>query len=188
MSHAILEELVGEVRKAAVSEERSASIRTLLQDSQSRKDEFAAAIAAMDEDEVMLFEDNTCSIWTCRYDSGVVLAPHEHRMGVHVAVYRGVEVEVLYMREPGKLNHSGNQLVGTGDVVYLDDDAVHAVTAEGENQSHAIHVYEGPLTQIQRSLFDWTTGETVEFTMENFHAMARKKEDMDEFKDVERSG
>lgn len=39
-----------------------------------------------------------------------------------------------------------------------------------------------PLTRIELSLFDWTTGEEVEFTMENFHAMARRKEEMDEFK------
>ena len=108
-------------------------------------------------------------------------------MGVHVAVYRGVEVEVFYKREPEKLQHTGNSLVRTGDVVHLSHDAVHAVTADGDGQSHAIHVYEGPLTQIQRSLFDWVTGEEVEFTMENFHSMARNKVDMDEFNDGERS-
>ena len=185
MSHqAILDDLAGQIRHVAASKERSSAIRTLLQDSQSRNDEFADAIAAMNEDEVMLFEDKDCSIWTCRYHSGVVLAPHEHRMAVHVAVYRGVEVEVLYKREAGKLRHSGNSIVQTGDVVHLGHDAVHAVTADGDEQSHAIHVYEGPLTQIQRSLFDWVTGEEVEFTMENFHAMARNKADMDEFNDV----
>ena len=68
--------------------------------------------------------------------------------------------------------------------MHLSHVAVHAVTADGDGQSHAIHVYEGPLTQIQRSLFDWVTGEEVEFTMENFHAMARNKADMDEFNDV----
>ena len=185
MSQKILEELVDRLRTAAASEERSSAIRTLLQSSQSRKDEFADAIAALNEDEVMLFEDSTCSIWTCRYGSSLVLAPHEHRMGVHVAVYRGTEVEVLYKRLPGSLQHSGNSAVGTGDVVYLDEDVIHGVTADGDGQSHAIHVYEGPLTHIQRSLFDRVTGDDVEFTMKNFHAMARNKADMDEFNPVD---
>jgi len=185
MLHAILEELVGQVRQAATVEEHSSAIRMLLQSSQSRKDEYADAIAAMDEDEVMLLEDNTCSIWTCRYHAGVVLAPHEHCMRVHIAVYRGAEVEVHYKREPDRLHHSGNSTVKAGDVVQLGQDAVHAVTADGDGQSHAIHVYEGPLTQIKRSLFDWDTGEEVEFTMNNFHAMARDKADMVEFKGVE---
>ena len=198
MSHAILDEIVDQIRQAAASDERSSAIQTIMRGSQSREDEFAEAIAAMNEEEVLLFEDKTCSIWTCRYHSGVVLAPHEHCMSAHIAVYRGVEVEVFYKREPGRLCHCGNSLVGAGDVVQLDHDAVHAVTADGDGQSHAgqshvaqshaIHVYEGPLTQIQRSLFDWVTGEAVEFTMENFHAMARNKADMDEFSDIDGSG
>jgi len=49
MSRAILEELAGQIRKAAASEERTSAIRTLMQDSQSRKDEIADAIAALDE-------------------------------------------------------------------------------------------------------------------------------------------
>jgi len=181
MSQDILENLVAQVREAAATEKASSAIRSLMQHSQSRKNEYADAIAAMPDDEVMLFEDNTCSIWTCRYDSTIVLAPHEHRMGVHIAVYRGAEVEVLYKLEPGKLCHSGNRLIKAGDVVRLDQDAVHAVTAEGRDQSHAIHIYEGPLTRSQRSLFDWVSGEQVEFTMENFHSMARNKSDMNEF-------
>ncbi len=180
MEKQTLEELAGTIREAAASPDHTAAIRAVLQASQSRKEDLADAIAKLDEDEVMLFEDETCSIWTCRYNSDVVFAPHEHCMGVHIAVYRGAEVEVLYKREPGKLRHGGNRLVRAGDVVRLGPDAIHAITADDE-QSLAIHVYEGPLTQVQRSLFEWTTGEEVEFTMENFHAMARRKVDMTEF-------
>ena len=35
---------------------------------------------------------------------------------------------------------------------------------------------------VERSLFDWTTGEPITFTMENFHAMRRHKAEMDEFR------
>ena len=114
-------------------------------------------------------------------DPNVVFAPHEHGMGVHIAVYRGTEVEVLYKRAPGKLRYGGNTLVKAGEVVRLGPEAIHAITSDGSEQSIALHVYEGPLTQIERSLFDWTTGEAVEFSMENFYAMARRKVDMDEF-------
>ena len=143
-----------------------------------QKDVLADEIEAMPEDEVLLFEDETCSIWTCRFGSDVVLAPHEHRMGAQIAVYRGIEVEVLYKREAGALRHGGNTNVEAGKVLRLGPDAIHAVTAHGERQSIAIHVYEGPLTQIERSLFDWTTGEKVAFTMENFHAMARQRSEV----------
>lgn len=183
MSQQILEDLVAQIRVAATSADRSSALRTLLQDSQNRREELADAIAALADDEVMLFEDETCSIWSCRYGSDVVFAPHEHRMSVHIAVYRGAEVEVLYKREPGLLRHGGNSVVAAGDVVRLGPDAIHAITGDGVGQSHAIHVYEGALTRTERSLFDWSTGAEVEFTMENFHAMARTKSEMDEFRD-----
>ena len=145
------------------------------------QDAIADAIANTPDDEVMLFEDETCSIWTCRYSSDVVFSPHEHCMPVHIGVYRGTEVEVLYKREPGVLRHGGNKLVNAGDVISLGPDAIHAITADGDVQSHTIHIYEGALTKIERSLFNWETGEALDFSMENFYALARKKADMTEF-------
>lgn len=182
MSTAELDKLVVSIRNAAAcAEDRSASIRSVLQESQGRRDSIADEIAKIDEDELLLHEDDTCSIWSCRYSADIVLAPHEHRMSVHVAVYRGTEVEVLYKREPGLLRHGGNKMVSAGDVITLGKEAIHAITSDGRMQSHAIHVYEGPLTKVERSLFDWKTGDEVAFTIENFRSMARRKADMTEF-------
>lgn len=178
----ILADLVANARKAAASDDSAAAIRAVLADTQRFRDEMADAIAVSEEDEILLFEDDTCSIWTCRYDADVVLAPHEHAMPVHVAVYRGTEIEVLYKREPGRLRHGGNKAVPAGDVISLGRDAIHAITSEGPGQSHAIHIYEGPLTRVERSLFDWESGAAIAFTMENFHAMKRMKADMVEFR------
>lgn len=181
MDHRDLDQLVETLRIAAASLERSNDIRAVLQESLRAPEATANAIAAISDDELLLHEDELCSIWSCRYDPHTVLAPHEHRMPVHIAVYRGTELEVFYKREADRLRHGGNKPVSAGELVSLGADAIHAVSAEGKEQSHAIHVYEGPLTKIERSLFDWTTGDKVEFTMENFHAMARRKADMPEF-------
>jgi predicted metal-dependent enzyme (double-stranded beta helix superfamily) len=171
MTQTIVENFVEQARIAAASGSPTSAIRDLLKSSMSEADTMADAIASLPDDEVMLFEDETCSIWTCRYDPDVVLAPHEHCMSVHIAVYRGAEVEVLYKREPGRLKHGGNKVISAGEVASLGPDAIHAISAEGQGQSHAIHVYEGPLTAVKRSLFDWASGAEVDFTMENFHAM-----------------
>ena len=181
MAHHNLDQLVEALRTAAASSDRSTEIRAVLRESLRGCEATADAIAAITEDELLLHEDEFCSIWSCRYDSHTVLAPHEHRMPVHIAVYRGTELEVLYKREAEGLRHGGNKPVSAGELVSLGADAIHAVSAEGAEQSHAIHVYEGPLTKVERSLFDWTTGDKVEFTMANFHAMARRKTDMPEF-------
>lgn len=181
MTQPILKNFVERARIAAASDNPKSAIRELLKSSMSESDAMADAIASLEDDEVMFFEDETCSIWTCRYDSSVVLAPHEHCMSVHIAVYRGTEVEVLYKREPARLKHGGNKLISAGEVASLGPDAIHAITADGNGQSHAIHIYEGSLTAVKRSLFDWVSGEEIHFTMENFHAMRRLKSDMEEF-------
>jgi len=143
----------------------------------------ADEIAAQEEDEVLIFENEKCSIWTCRFNSDVVLPPHEHCMIANIAVYRGNEVEVLYHRDENRLRHTLNQIITQGDVVSLGADAIHAVTAEGDGQSHAIHIYEGPLTEVKRPLFNWTTGDEIEFNMENFYALLRNRTEVVELQD-----
>ncbi len=176
-----LEKLVAGIRKAASTGNATNALRELLLESVLQPNAIAGAIADISDDELMLFEDSSCSVWSCRYSSDAVFAPHEHCMTAHIAVFRGTEVEVMYRRESGEMRHIGNTPVGAGEVLTLSPDAIHAVTADGTEQSHAIHVYEGPLTQVSRSLYDWNTGAAVEFSMENFHAMKRVKSQMLEF-------
>jgi predicted metal-dependent enzyme (double-stranded beta helix superfamily) len=176
----ILETLIAQARTAAASAAPGDALRALLTDTLEDRDAMANAIAVQAEDEVLLFEHDTCSIWPCRFDPETVLPPHEHCMTVHVAVYRGTEVQVLYRREPDSLRYAGVKAVDAGVLLTLGPDAVHAVTANGEGQSHAIHIYQGPLTKVKRSLFNWTDGGAVDFTPENFHAMLRKRADVPE--------
>ena len=65
--------------------------------------------------------------------------------------------------------------VYAGDMLSLGPEAVHAVTAGTAEPSLALHVYLGPLMQIERSLFNWRTGEAIPFTMENFQAQSRRR-------------
>ncbi|MGB0852694.1 MAG: hypothetical protein ACPGSI_05340 [Pikeienuella sp.] len=180
----LLSILVDEARAAAGEADPSDALRRVLADTLYDCAAMADAIAAQPEDEVLLFEDVTCSIWSCRYDADVVLPPHEHCMTVHIAVYRGTEVEVLYRRQSDGLSFGGTTAVEAGSLLTLGPEAVHAVTADNKGQdngqSHAIHIYEGPLTQVKRSLFNWEDGGAVEFTMANFRAMMRKRADMPE--------
>lgn len=174
----LLDILVDEARAAAAEADPSEALRAMLADTLYDCDAMADAIAAQPDDEVLLFEDTTCSVWSCRYDAETVLPPHEHCMTVHIAVYRGTEVEVLYRREPDCLSFGGTAAVEAGSLLSLGPDAVHAVTADGTVQSHAIHIYEGPLTEVKRSLFNWEDGGEVEFTTANFHTMMRKRDDV----------
>lgn len=178
----VLEELVQDLRRHAAAPDAAKAVRRVLEDSFAHRAALSDAIAATPEDEVQLFEDESCSIWTCRFHPEQVMPPHEHKMAVHIACYNGAEVQLLYHRTGARLEHAGNTSVETGSVLSLGPDAVHAVTAEPGTASHAIHVYMGPLMQVRRDLFDWTTGAAVDFTMENFHAMVRPADDVAELR------
>lgn len=92
MTQKVLDVLVESARTAALNETPTAALTAVLHNSFSNADAIAQEISEFDDDEVMLFEDSTCSIWSCRYDPDIVFAPHEHCMNAHIAVYRGAEV------------------------------------------------------------------------------------------------
>ncbi len=162
-----------QVRAAAQEPDPSSAVHNLLKDIVSNPDPIVAATPQGGEDEVHLFEDETVSIWLCRFQPHVVMPPHEHKLEVHIAVYSGGEKNILFRPENGKLQHESTKVIGPGDVVTLNEDCIHAVTAEGDEPSFALHVYMGPLMKLKRDLFDWGTGEAVAFTMENFDSMKR---------------
>ncbi|NKB53512.1 MAG: hypothetical protein GKR97_15040 [Rhizobiaceae bacterium] len=175
----VIEEFVAAARKAAVDPEPTKAVRQVLMNALADPEPIADAIAATEENEILLHEDDTVSIWTCRFQPDQIVPPHEHKMDVHIGVFRGAENNILFRRDAGELKKAKNKIVGRGEVFSLGADGIHSVTADGSEPSLALHVYIGPLMQVDRNLFDWTTGDAVEFTMENFHKMTRPAADLD---------
>ena len=85
----------------------------------------------------------------------------------------GAEDNHFYLCESGRLVHKTSKRVGPGDVIALKPDGIHSVEAAGGEQSCGIHVYLAKLTTIERSLFDWDSGEACPFTDENYDRMKR---------------
>lgn len=167
------EAFVKAAREAASAPEPSKSVRALLEATLKDPQTLAKEIPSQAEDEILLFEDDTVSIWSCRFTPATVLPPHEHKMSVHIGVVSGCEKNIMFRREEGALSHAATKLVKAGDILSLGPDGIHAVTAGGTIPSHALHIYLGPLTQTDRSLFDWETGAPVAFTNENFERMKK---------------
>ena len=175
----LIEKFVEDARAAALDPEPTKAVRKVLLKALEDPAQIADAIAAQADDELLLHEDDTVSIWTCRFHPHQVVPPHEHKMDVHIGVFRGTEKNILFRRKEGTLEQAKTKGVEAGQVLSLGADGIHAVTADGNEPSLALHVYLGPLMQVERSLFDWTTGEPVEFTMENFHDMTKDASELD---------
>ncbi|MEW7008752.1 hypothetical protein [Lentilitoribacter sp. EG35] len=172
---------VEKMRVAASSQTPTISVREELVSTLASEELQKSGLPEQHEDEILLFEDDTVSIWSCRFNPEFVMPPHEHKMEVHIGVVSGQEKNIMFEQNDGVLKHVKTAIVDSGEILSIDADALHAVTAIGDTHSHALHVYLGPLTKVKRDLYDWTTGSAVDFTMENFEDMKRSPKDLPAF-------
>lgn len=166
---------VASVREAVRQDETGDALAKVMADTLADPAAVAKTVPPQDEDEIHLFEDEAVSIWSCRFQPDVVMPAHEHKMPAWIGVFAGAEKNIIYKREGGGLEEVRTTVVRPGELLMIGDDQIHAVTAEGPEPSHALHVYLGPLTKIERELFDWESGEAVSFTMDNFEKMKKSK-------------
>lgn len=136
-------------------------------------DPAAIPVPDLPENETMLFEDETVSIWHERFLPAEVLPPHDHGMFAVLGVYRGAESNRLYRPGGGALRPAGELILRAGEFHVFGPGDVHAVTALGGAPSLGLHVYLGPLTRVARSLYDWETGEARAMDGAAFAAMTR---------------
>ncbi|KPA20532.1 Cupin domain protein [Shimia sp. SK013] len=162
-------ELVARLRGVAKSETARADIKALLEEAVADPVAFGDALPTYEEDDVILFEDETVSIWHCRFQPGKTVPPHDHKMLATIAVYRGAERNDFYERGTGGgLQKSSEVRLGAGDVFQIGPSAIHAVGCASQEPCCGIHVYLGALTKVDRSLFDLSDGAALRFTDENY--------------------
>jgi predicted metal-dependent enzyme (double-stranded beta helix superfamily) len=65
--------------------------------------------------------------------------------------------------------------VTAGEVLQIAPDAFHSVSCVSATPSEAIHVYLGPLTQVDRHLYDVENGTVLAYTDENYHHLSQTK-------------
>lgn len=168
---------IAAAKAAAASDNPTQAVRELLAETVQDPAPILAAFAEVEADEENFYEDETLSLWMSRFHPHQVLPPHDHGMSVHIAVYSGVERNLLYRRpeEGGGLGDPIIRETAAGELLSLGPDGIHAPTAAGDRRSEALHVYMGKLSTVDRSLFDWRTGRPLPFTMEAFESLVRGK-------------
>lgn len=165
--------MVRAIRQAAAQPDPENAVREMLQETIRNPAQIFAATSDEEGDETLYFEDDTVSIWRCRFHPKILMPPHEHCLKVLIGAYSGGEKSILYERTADGLKEVDTVVARAGDIIVLDKDAIHAVTTHDDQPSDAIHVYLGPLMKLERDLFDWDSGKAVNFTLENFDAMKR---------------
>ncbi len=173
MSDFVLDDFMQQLRAAAIADEPVKRVRDLMTEAFRDPEAIRAAMPDFDNDDEILFEDDSVSIWFVRFVPGLHVPPHDHQTTATIGVYEGAEDNHFYLRESGRLVHKTSKRVEPGDVIALKPDGIHSVEAANGKQSCGIHVYLAKLSTIERSLFDWESGEARPFTDENYDLMKR---------------
>ena len=127
-----------------------------------------------EENDVILYEDDTVSIWHCRFDPGYTVPAHDHQMSATIGIYRGAEKNELYQRVAnGGLAKQREIVLRAGDVLQIHASDIHAVSCASDVPCCGIHVYLGCLTAADRSLFDVVSGNELNFSDENYRRLTR---------------
>ena len=170
-----LDGLIADLRAAADADEPDEAIVSILNRFVARPDEADSIVPDFEEDDVVLFEDDTLSVWFCRFQPGATVPPHDHRIAATIAVVTGTEQNDFFTADDeGRLIQSDSRAVTPGKVLHIPDDAIHAVSCVSDIPSTAIHVYQGALTRIDRNLFDTDRNETLAYTDKNYARLTKQ--------------
>jgi predicted metal-dependent enzyme (double-stranded beta helix superfamily) len=167
-----LDSLVEDLKEAALQTGARARVKSIMEETVKDPKWVSETMPTFEENEVILFEDDTVSIWYCRFVAGQSVPPHDHQMVPTIAVYQGAERNVMWVRnDAGGIDKKTEIVVEAGDVLQVGPTAIHSVTRDGDTDSCAIHVYLGKLTTVDRSLFDTKTGEEMRFSDDNYNRL-----------------
>lgn len=167
-----VEDLVQQLRKAAASETPSKAIRAILANFVDDPQRVQALMPNYEDNDVILFEDDSVSIWHCRFMPGFAVPAHDHQTHATIAVYDGAERNDFFkMGADDRLSKTREVVLGAGEVMQIGPNDIHAVACASETPCRGIHVYLAALTQVERSLFDPDSGEVMKFSDENYNRL-----------------
>ena len=172
MSSFNLDKLVEAIKDASREEDLVTRIKLIMDETFKEPAAILAGMPSFEKDETTLFEDNRISIWNCRFNPGTPIPPHDHQMSAIIGIYAGIERNFFYkLQTQDKLSSNSHTDMEPGRVLKIAPTAIHSVECMSEEPSCGIHVYFGPLTKIDRSLFDLKTETRMKFTDEAFERL-----------------
>jgi predicted metal-dependent enzyme (double-stranded beta helix superfamily) len=167
-----IDQLVDHLKQAALCKDASAQVKSILEQTVKDPEWVGTSIPDYADDDVILFEDDSISIWHCRFLMGLSVPAHNHQMVATIAVYQGAERNVMWVSsDTGGIEQKTEILVNAGDVLQLGPKAIHSVSSAVDVDSCAIHVYLGKLTTVKRSLFDTKNGITLHYDDDNYQRL-----------------
>lgn len=158
-----IDDFVGECRAARAETEPRRAIKEVLGRVLDRRNEVVEAFRPAEGGLNVVYRSDELTILNVVWAPHMRLYPHDHRMWAAIGIYAGQEDNEFFRRSgPGEptLTESGGKSLGTGEVIVLGDDTIHAVTNPLGQLTAGIHIYGGDFVNQPRS--QWGPGPRTE--------------------------
>ncbi|MGB0846404.1 MAG: hypothetical protein ACPGSM_06750 [Thiolinea sp.] len=167
-----IDKFIADLRAVATQPDAKQQVQNILRAMIADPEKLAAALPDYSENDTVLYEDDSLSVWHVRFIPGIAVPPHEHRIPAFIGVYLGQERNDFYqLTDGGKLINSGHQVLAPGDMLAMGVEAIHSVNCVSDEPCCGLHVYLGRLTTVERSLFHPQTHERIPYTEENYERL-----------------
>ncbi|MBO68369.1 MAG: hypothetical protein CL398_08655 [Acidiferrobacteraceae bacterium] len=165
-----LEILVADFRRASVADDATSAVRILMEDVVSDPQSIHDIVPESFPNDMLLYEDESISIWHCRFVPGQTTPPHDHQVTAIIGIYQGTECNDLYEMYSGiSLRKTDEIILSAGGVLEMSPSTIHAVSCVSIEPCCGIHVYLGRLTVVERSIFDLDNGCVLPYTEEDYY-------------------
>jgi predicted metal-dependent enzyme (double-stranded beta helix superfamily) len=130
------------------------AVRELLERAMSARTEVANILQPRQAGMRLLYTASDLTIIDIVWPSGLDMYPHDHGMWAGIGIYTGQEDNTFFRRvddERRTVAPTGGLELRAGDVLLLDDGAIHGVHNPLDRLTAALHVYGGDFLNEPRS-------------------------------------
>ncbi len=171
---------VSDCRRAVTAEDPLGAVRSVVQDAvdaltrnQAALEPLAARYACRSGEILLghdrtLYEDAEVTVVVVETEPGHLQPPHDHGMCAVIGAFEGAESNRFFRRDGSSVVPATQRVVHPGEVIAMREDSVHAISADGQTQSRALHVYLGALSATSRTLFHPDTGAGEPFDFDTY--------------------
>jgi len=172
MAEFSVESFVQDARTIAAGQDATKNLRVFMDQVFKDIQPIDAAFRDSPSGDIILFEDDTVSIWRTSFDPGVSVPAHDHQLSAVIGVYQGSERNDFFEADPsGGLRRSTDVALSAGDVLSIGPSAIHGVTCISDDPCLGLHVYLGNLTAVERTLFDIDNKRVLPFDDANYQKL-----------------
>ena len=143
---------VSDCRSAAAERDASGAVREIVQAALTHGPAIDAELGTnILGKRDSLYSSPELTVERLEWPAGLQCTPHEHRTWAVVGIYTGTEVNWLYHRTAPGLAKQSTLTLDAGNVLVLDDTAIHAVANPGPHRTVGLHIYGADLAATKRS-------------------------------------